>query len=171
MNPAKNIAKTVAKQIAQEPLEILKTAKEQVTPTQNYREEKKEQPDNDNQAKELEEKKDSQDKMMASRRREALERELEDIKKEKLFADLQRRIANGEEVFLEEYPTLSVEQKQVLMAQMEAVKNRVEMQKNQGQNTFTEPAAKKGRQLFNFGKKTAMQREQTRVEKPVPPSG
>lgn len=164
-------AQTIAKQIAQEPLEILKTAKEQLIPEESYQDKEDKQNSEDNQAKALQEQKELQDKMMSNRRREVFERELEDIKRETLFKDLQRKIANGEEVYLEEYPTLSIEQKQVLMAQMEAVKNRIEMQKNQGQDTLTEPAAKKGRQLFNFGKKTAMRREQTHVEKPVPPSG
>jgi hypothetical protein len=109
--------------------------------------------------------------MKNSRRMEALNRELDDIHKQEKFSDLQKRISEGEEISLEEYPELSMEQKQVLKAQMEAVKNQIAAQNNQGQNALIEPATHKGRQLFNFGKKQAMKNEQTRVEKPVPPSG
>lgn len=171
-NSAKSLAQQVARQMAREPLEILKDAREQTTG-----QELSGQPDNqqfkalDNQTKAVEHQNELQDKMKATRRMEALNRELEDIHKQDKFSDLQKRISEGEQISLEEYPELSMEQKQVLNAQMEAVKNRIEMQKSQSQNTLVEPAAHKGRQLFNFGKKQSMKNEQTRVEKPVPPSG
>jgi len=171
-NSAKSLAQQVARQMAREPLEILKDVREQTTG-----QEFSGQPDNqrpntpDNQTKAVEHQNELQDKMKSSRRMEALNRELEDMHKQDKFSDLQKRISEGEHISLEEYPELSMEQKQVLNAQMEAVKNRIEMQKSQSQNTLAEPASKKGRQLFNFGKKQSMKNEQTRVEKPVPPSG
>ena len=172
MNPAqttKNLAQKIAQQMAQEPLELLKTARSQVTgetsgqlDSQTTGQETTEQLHNQQKA---------QDNLKSQRRMEALNRELEDIRKQKLFSELQRRISQGEEVPLQDYPELSMEQKQVLNAQMEAVRQQMLNAKNANAKSFVEPTAKKGRQLFNFGKKTAMKREQTHVEKPVPPSG
>lgn len=171
-NSAKSLAKQIAKQMAREPLEILKDAREQTTG-----QELSGQPDNpypstpDNQKQPVEHQNKLQDQMKNSRRMEALNRELDDIHKQERFSDLQKRISEGEGIPLEEYPELSMEQKQVLNAQMEAVKNQIAAQNSQSQGGLIEPAAHKGRQLFNFGKKQAMKNEQTRVEKPVPPSG
>lgn len=168
----KNLAKQIAKQIAQEPLEVLKTAREQTFGPETFS-----QPDSlttsrqYEQNKEIEAQQKAQDRLKAGRRMEALSRELDDIEKQKLFSDLQRRISQGEEVPLEEYPELSIEQRQVLRAQMEAVRVQMENRKLEDGKSLNEPAVKKGRQLFNFGKKTAAMREQTHVEKPVPPSG
>lgn len=168
---SKNLAKAIAKQIAQEPAEILKTAREQVlreeTSSQNLSQGSGVETD---QRKKLEEQEKISDKLRSQRHVEALNRELADIKRQNLFKDLQKRIGEGEEVPLEDYPELSLEQRQVLTAQMQAVREqKTNMQKPQ--ENLAEPAAKKGRKLFNFGKKTAMKREQTHVEKPVPPSG
>lgn len=169
---AKNLAQQIAKQMAREPLEILKDVKEQTTGQELFGQPNSQQPESsDNQNKQVEQQKEIQDKMKSTRRMEALNRELEDIHKQEKFSDLQKRISEGEGIALEEYPELSMEQRQVLNAQMEAVRNQIEAQKAQSQNVLVEPAAKKGRQLFNFGKKQAMKNEQTRVEKPVPPSG
>jgi hypothetical protein len=167
-----NLAQQIAKQIAKEPLEILRDAREQTTGQEFSGQPDGQQPKTpDNQTKAAEHQNELQDKMKSSRRMEALNRELEDIHKQDKFSDLQKRISEGEQISLEEYPELSMEQKQVLNAQMEAVKNQIETQRAQSQNTLVEPAAHKGRQLFNFGKKQSMKNEQTRVEKPVPPSG
>ena len=101
---------------------------------------------------------------------EAFQRELADIRKGELFKDLQRRIAQGEEISLQDYPELSLEQKQVLKAQIEAVKAR-DSKFQISDSNLVEPVAKKGRQLFNFGKKQEVKRQQQRVENIIPPSG
>ena len=168
---AKNLAQQFAKQMAREPLEIFKDAKDQVIGGPFTKPEKPQENQSDDQEKLVEHQGQLNDQMKSSRRMEALNRELDDIHKQKEFSELQKRISAGETVALEEYPDLSMEQKQVLKAQMEAVKKQIETQKTQGKNALVEPAAKKGRQLFNFGKKQSMKNEQTRVEKPVPPSG
>lgn len=168
---AKNLAQQIAKQMAREPLEILKDVKEQTTGQEPSVQSNNQQPkSSDNQNKQIGQQKEIQDKMKSTRRMEALNRELEDIHKQEKFSDLQKRISEGDQISLEEYPELSMEQKQVLKAQMEAVKNQQLAISNQPLG-LVEPATKKGRQLFNFGKKQAMKNEQTRVEKPVPPSG
>lgn len=163
MNTAQKKAQTIAQQIAQEPLEILKNAREQVSGT-NIQEPIKPEPQPEEQKKAFE----LQDKMMSARRMEAYQRELIDIRKEEVFKDLQRRISLGEDIPLENYTELTMEQKQVLKAQMEAVAARG---KTIQPEAFQEPAARKGRRLFNFGKKQEVKRQQTRVENIVPPSG
>ena len=157
-------AQKIAKQLAQEPLEILKTAREQVVGNRSEESGIREEPKAPDFQSKL------QDKIKSSRRMEAYQRELTDIRKEELFKDLQRRIAQGEEIPLENYPELTMEQKQVLNAQKEAVKNRNE--KSGMRNAeLREPAPRKSRRLFNFGKKREVKRQQTRVESIVPPSG
>jgi hypothetical protein len=108
--------------------------------------------------------------MKSGRRMEALTREIEDIRKQNIFKDLQRKISEGKEISLEEYPELSMEQKQVLMAQMEAVKNQKAMA---NKNTLAEVPTvhSKPSRRFGAGQKSQAEKEQTRVEKPVPPSG
>ncbi len=169
-NSAKNLAQQIAKQAAREPLEILKDVKEQtsgetlnpsVNPPDNQGEDRK---------KMVNDQEKIGDKIKSGRRMEALTREIEDIRKQSIFKDLQRRISEGEEVSLEEYSELSMEQKQVLMAQMEAVKNQKAMA---DKNALTEVPTvhSKPSRRFGAGQKSQAEKEQTRVEKPVPPSG
>ncbi|MEK7550361.1 MAG: hypothetical protein AAB535_01045 [Patescibacteria group bacterium] len=159
--------KKFIKQIVQEPLEILQNAREQIAPVNVPTSEKQV----DDEQKIERNQNELVDKTKSSRRIEALDRELKDIERDRIFKEIQRKISEGQEVYLEEYPELSMEQKQVLNAQVEAVKQQMLNAKNANAKSLTEPVAKKGRKLFNFGKKTAMKREQTHVEKPVPPSG
>ncbi len=169
-NSAKNLAQQIARQAAREPLEILKDIKEQASgeilnPSVN-------QPENQNEDRKklINDQEKLGDKMKSGRRMEALTREIEDIRKQNIFKDLQRRISEGEEVSLEEYPELSMEQKQVLMAQMEAVKNQ---KAAANKNTLMEVPTihSKPSRRFGAGQKSQAEKEQTRVEKPVPPSG
>lgn len=167
---AKTLAQQIAKQAAQEPIEILKEVKEQTLGQESSSEPVNQAGRHEETQKQVEEQREINDKLKSGRRMEALNRELADIQKQDLFKALQARIAQGEEIPLEDYPELSIEQKQVLNAQMQAVR----MSRRQDVQTsrqLIEPATRKGRQLFNFGKKTQVQREQTHVEKPVPPSG
>jgi hypothetical protein len=170
---AKTLAQQIARQMAQEPLEILKDVKEQVVGQEFSGQPAGPRPENQNmQAKQIEQQNESMDKMKATRRMEALNRELEDIHKQEKFSELQKRISEGEQISLEEYPEFTLDQKQVLKAQMEAVRNQMQTQQEQSQDVLIEPASKKGRQLSSTGKKQqSMKNEQTRVEKPVPPSG
>ncbi|MFI5241170.1 MAG: hypothetical protein ACHQUA_01920 [Microgenomates group bacterium] len=167
---AKSLAQSIAKQMAREPLEILKSVPRQVTGSENL------SPIEDisggtapmsSQQKEIQ---DANEKMKSGRRMEALDRELKDISRERMFKELQKKISEGQDVYLEEYPELSMEQKQVLNAQIEAVKAQIAHQQNT-QGGVIEPSSKKGRRMFNFGKKQQAQKQQTRVEKPMSPSG
>ena len=144
---------------------MLKAAKEQVTGSEAPKEE-----GGSEKQKIVNQQDQLQDKMKSSRLMEAYQRELTDIQKEELFKDLQRRIAQGEEIPLENYPGLSIEQKQVLKAQMEAVAAR-KVGSGMQNAQLQEPTTRKSRRLFNFGKKQEVKRQQTRVENIVPPSG
>lgn len=172
---AADLAKAVARQVAQEPLEILKSAKAQITGAEAGQSARPEHQTSNTNVQEgpkiLSEQEQANNKIKGSRMMEALNRELSDISREKLFSELQRKITEGEEVYLSDYSSLSMEQKQVLNAQIQAVRiQRQNMQNSQNQGLI-EPASKKGRRLFSFGKKQEVKRQQTRVENVVPPSG
>ena len=173
MNNTAKTAQQIAKQIAREPLEVLKNAESQVSGTSEVvtQNEKPQSRSMADQAKIVQNQNELQDKTKSVRRMDALNQELKDIHKHELFDDLQGKIAQGIEIPVADYTELSMEQKQVLKAQMEAVKNQMLKNQSQNENALVEPATRKGRQLFNFGKKTQVQREQTHVEKPIPPSG
>lgn len=169
-NSAKTLAQQIAKQMAQEPIEILKDVKEQTTGEEVKPQQGQEsQPASSEQSQQVKSQEEQIDRQKSSRMIEALNRELTDIHKQKVFSDLQSRIAQGEEIPLEDYHELTMEQKQVLQAQMEAVKKQRSMQ-TQEFNEVPVVHSKPSRR-FGAGQKQAAQKEQTRVEKPVPPSG
>jgi hypothetical protein len=178
MNPVQNTAKTaqdiaqkIARQVAQEPLEILRDARDQMTGVETTRQPDSQPPGQQvGQQEKLVEQQKVQDNLKAQRRMEAFQRELEDIRKQDLFKNLQEKISQGVEIPLEDYPDLSIEQKQVLKAQMEAVKNQIAKQQSAGQNSLELPISKKSRR-FGSSQKQEAQKQTTHVEKPVPPSG
>lgn len=163
---AKNLAKAIAKQMAREPLEILKNSREQVT-GEKLTPLDTSQPQEDAQ-KEVNDANMLNDRLKSTRMVEALNREITDIQKQDLFSDLQRRITEGEEIPLEDFQELSFEQRDVLKAQMEAMQ--IQKAKVKSQNIGT-PLFGSSKPTRKIGQKQAAQKEQTRVEKPVPPSG
>lgn len=166
-NSAKTLAQQIAKQMAREPLEILTNAREQTTGetfSEQLGNQTTRQPED--QQKVIHEQQALQDKMKSNRLIEALNRELDDIHKQKVFKELQERIMNGEVVPLEEYTELTMDQKQVLNAQMEAVKNQRAIQST-NQNVGVPAINSKPSRRFGAGQKQQAQKEQTRVEKPV----
>lgn len=174
-NSAKTLAQQIAKQMAKEPLEVLKGVREQVTgeeltglPNKNKLPQPIQTSDPERE-KLLHEQNQIKDQVRSNRLIEALNRELSDIHKQKVYKELQERIMAGEWIPLEEYTELTMEQKQVLMAEMEAVKVRMQNQTN----SFREVPVinSKPSRRFGAGQKQQAQKEQTRVEKPVPPSG
>ena len=134
--PAKNLAQTIAKQIAQEPWEILKQAEGQIMQVEQVQQQEvaAQQEVNDN---------SERDRIRSQRLMQALQSELDEIKKKK-------------------------EQEKVLKAQQEQA---IKEEEKKVTPPLVEPAVKKGRRLFSFGKKTQMQRQQTQTERPLPPSG
>ncbi len=170
---ARDIAQKVAKQMAREPLEVLKKAESQVTgiETQKFQEGVSQNQDSETQAKVIQHQNELQDKIKSGRRMEALNQEIKDIHKQDLFKDLQNKIAQGIEVPIADHTELSMEQKQVLMAQQEAYKN--QKSRMEDQNALAEVPAihSKPSRRFGAGQKQEAEKQQTRVEKPVPPSG
>lgn len=168
--PAKNLAQTIVKQIGEEPWEILKDAGEQIFPREGG--EKSSGQNLDSSQTEAENKKllEERDRVRSQRLLEALQRELQDRTKNDLIKSLQDKIAKGEAVYLENYLQLTNEEREFLKKQIETV-NREKAQVASQEVSLVEPTAKKSRRLFNFGKKTQMQRQQTQTERPLPPSG
>lgn len=170
----KQAIKKSAQQIRQEPLELLRAAAKQVTGSENipFGEQPKPQEKPKEENSEIPKDEQNYKKQVAEqdgRHLQALESELKDIRRQKLFNELMKRIQSGEDVPLEEFTELSYEQKDVLKAQMEAFKKQQAMQANQTSGVPM-PTSKRGRQMSG-GQKGAAKKEETRVEKPVPPSG
>jgi len=173
---AGDLARKIAKQMAQEPLEIAKNVGTQIagTETQKPQENLTQSQTTENNASSLQELNSTQDKIKSGRRMEALEQEIKDIHRQELFGDLQSRISQGEEIPLPDYSELSMEQKQVLKAQMEAVKyQKKQVAINQSQGGVPVTSSKPGRRMGAGlrGRKAEAEKQQTRVEKPLPPSG
>jgi len=166
---ARDLAQKIARRLSQEPLEVLKTARDQVTSLETSHSNPQPNQINENQPKNVENQQKLQDKMKSGRRMEALNRELSDIHKQDLFKNLQGKISQGIEVPLEDYPELSMDQKQVLKAQTEAVKNQM-INEQMTNDKLIIPTSKRGRR-FGQTQKQEAEKQQTRVEKPVPPSG
>lgn len=105
-----------------------------------------------------------------SRLRE-LEEELKQVRIEKKVRELQEKIMGGEPVYLENYPEIPIEQKQVLKAQIEAVRQR-QLAQAQQQAPKAEPTTRPSRRLFSFGgSKKHAEDLQRSTETRMPPSG
>lgn len=171
---AQDIAKNIAKQIAHEPLEVLKDAGDQLAGTEPAHPQETNKADNkagnSSTADIVSRQGDVKDKTFAERRMRALQSEIDDIRKQDVFKDLQTRISQGESVPVEDYQELSMEQKQVLKAQMEAVKNQIAREQAGSVGNVPTIHSKPSRR-FGAGQKHEAEKQQTRVEKPVPPSG
>ncbi len=170
-NPAKqagktsgDLARTIAKQIAEEPFEILKETGEQISGQTEAVKPQEDIPGPQDQEV-------RKDEAKSQRIYGALQKEIEDIRKQGLLEDLQKKISGGENIPLEDYPGLSIDEKQVLKAQMEAFKIRKqEAQYSEGVGDVPAIHSKPSRR-FGAGQKHEAEKQQTRVEKPIPPSG
>jgi hypothetical protein len=161
--------KTSAQQIAQEPLEVLNETKGQVfgENPQTPRETSQQPQSQDVQGGTDLNKPVSEDQARSQRMLGALEKEIGEIRRQNLFKDLQAQISEGAKPPLEDIAELTMEQKQVLKAQMEAYQAQKPSAESLNRGVLVEPATRRGRKLFDFGKKQAVKQEQTRVEKPV----
>ena len=135
-----DLAKRAARQILQEPLEILKSTPSQISGTERRL------PNVSTRAQEnvqITQQEKAKLQVQGQRQLEALETELKEIQRQK------------------EYNERVVEQQE-------------EMQKAQSaaiEKPLSEPAPKHSRRLFSFGKKAQAEKQKTRVERPLPPSG
>jgi hypothetical protein len=168
---AKQLAINVAKRAAREPLEILKEATSQSFGDASKKPQEQDSQSEDNKTESSNTpQKETDNKKMDAQRLQALEREIGQIHSEKVYREIMQRVANGEDVPLTDVPELTPEQKQVLMAQMEAVKQRRQVEAQQPDSSLN-ISAKPSRKFFGIGAKQAAQKQTTRVERPVPPSG
>jgi hypothetical protein len=163
----KQTAQQVARQMAREPLEILREAKGQTGETVSSPELRNAKPQESLPAV-CEEKLEGADKLQSERTLKALENEIADIRRQKIFKDLQAKITAGQEVYLNDVPELTEEEKAVLKAQIEAVK----LQKASSQQVSAAPqiSSRPSRRLFS-GKKQGVKQERQRVENVKPLSG
>ena len=159
------IAQQIAKQMAQEPLEILKQAGKQVTGTESLPPKENQPPKKEEVTPQLKEKIEIQ----GERQIQALQKELQDMKGQEIFADLQRRIAEGEEVSLTDISGLTREQIEVLQAQQ--VAERARKEEAAKQKPLKEPVSKPSRNFVPRGQKAQAEKQKTHVERPLPPSG
>ena len=169
---AQDVAKNIARQVAREPFEILKDAGEQIIPSKVNRPNETNQDKPQGDKPQLDTKQQEQkDQAFADRRMQALQNEVDEIRRQSVVKDLQAKISAGEEIPLEDYPELSMEQKQVLKAQMEAVKIQQAQANAQAGVQEVPTIHSKPSRRFGAGQKHEAEKQQTRVEKPVPPSG
>ncbi|MBI4153677.1 hypothetical protein HY503_01645 [Candidatus Woesebacteria bacterium] len=133
----KRIVKQVARQIVQEPLEILKQGGKQIARTETLRTQKPQGAPNQSSEetnKQLEQKIKEKDTRLIA----ALEKEIEDIRTQK---------------------------------KIEEQKAKEQPQPPEVKKPLVEPSTKRSRRLFSFGPKAQAERQKTRVEKPLPPTG
>ena len=167
---AKQNAIAAAKQVVQEPFEVLKQSVDQVAPTGDSIPSEpvtKPVPGHTESVLKNEEEFKERDKKISFRTVQALEREIEDIRKQKLLKELQQRIGNGELVYLTDYPNLLPEERQMLEARILTVQARSNLQAQQVSPQITSRPSRR----FGSGKMGGVKQEQRRVESVKPPSG
>ena len=168
---SKKTVQQIAKQMAREPLEILKTAGSQVGGKEKSVSNNQTQPTSRTQSKGKHQQNGVPSEMELEMKSERLLRanreELDQIRKGKVYADIQKRISEGEEVPLENISELSMEQKQVLKAQMEAIKMR---KAKQQEKQFVAPVGKQKRGILP-GMKGKIQKMKRKTELRKGPSG
>lgn len=147
-NPVKNLAQQVVKQMVQEPWEILKQAGHQVVAGEQVR-----IPDT---RQEL-----GQEGTVAQQENEKPLAERDRIRSQRLIQALQSELTEIKKV---------KEQKKLLQTQQEKI---AQEQKEQTFQSLVEPVTKPSRKFkfFGTGRKSQVERQQTRVERPLPPSG
>jgi hypothetical protein len=144
---AKNLAKTIAKQIAREPWEILKQGGRQIAGTEQVqRQEDLGQQGVDNSFNESQELHTERDRVRSQRLMQALQTELDEIKKKK-------------------------EQEKLAQKQHEDMTQQENKDNPQPLIEVSSRPSRKFGNLFGRGKKSQVQRQQTQTERPLPPSG
>lgn len=133
----KKVVTQVARQIAQEPIEILKQGGKQIAATETLRTQAPQEAPNES-SEQTNKQPEQKIKEKDTRLIEALEKEIEDIRAQK---KMQEQKAKGQ------------------------------LPPPEAPEPLVEPSTKRSRRLFSFGRKTQAERQKTRVEKPLPPSG
>lgn len=163
------LAQKTAKTIAQEPLEVVKSAGRQVTGLETSGQSMQRPPAGQSSSPSLNKIDEQKIRERGERVLQALESELKDIRKQKLFDQIQRKIANGEQVNLLSYPELSQDQRETLESQMkvfEAQKANAEA----NNRTLVEPKTKRPRK-FLAGMQGQVDKLKRKTEIRLPPTG
>jgi hypothetical protein len=169
---AKQAAISAAKRTVWESNETLKTAFDQIMPPtpETPSEKKSPIPSSSTKTENNQSKQQNQESAKpkdASFMRE-YKQELEEIKRQNLFKELQQKIADGEEIPLVDYAyELSSEQREVLQAQMDAVSIRKQAQEVKQKESIPQIISKRGKAMLSSFKK----KNQQHVEMRQPPSG
>lgn len=169
----KQLAQQSAKQVAREPLEVIKTAGRQVAGAEKKEEVKKpsDKTSVPEKARDITPEKKRKIEKKGENLFQAYQSELEDIRKQEIFKDIQRRIQNGEDVSLIDIPGLTREQREVLSAQKKALKLREEEEeKKKEDDQPVEPSTKIKRKMFT-GVKGKLEKLKRKTETRLPPSG
>lgn len=168
---AQDAARKSAAQIAKEPLEFLADFDTQLRSIEHPPIEKSPGKENtiksSGESAKIEEQKDRE---KAKRLSLAYVAELEDIRRQKIFEELKRKILSGEEVVLEGIKELSPDQIQVLRALKEALEGKQSENKEKIETPLVEPVSKPKRGLFS-GINTRVERLKRKSEMRLPPSG
>ena len=159
------MAKAVARQMAQEPFEVLRTAGKQVSGQEKQPQKNSIPSPKENTHQKPQPLDEAAMKQKNLRRLEAHRSELESMKGQKTFEELQKRISEGEDIPVQNFTELSMEQKQVLNAQMEAVKNRKKAMESD--KPLVEPSTKRGKGVL----KGKLDRIKRKAEIRMGPSG
>lgn len=173
ISSAKKAAIATAKQMAQEPLEVLKSSATQVTGTESTTSSGQSgQAVNPQQSimdeQDIQRQKKA-DLVKSKNLLSAYEAELKNIRNQKLIKELQQKIANGETVYLLNFPELTEEQRKYLEAQVVAYTEKKRQEQMAAQTSVPQISSKPSRRM-GAGKQN-VKSEQTRVENVKPPSG
>ena len=164
---AKQIARDAVRKMAGEPFEILKKATgEMISPPVAV---STQQPNPETRPP-VSGKNEDEVKKKDLRTVEALNQEIKDIQRNKLIAEIQKRIDLGKTVSFEKYTELPQSQIEILKKQQEQVAERKKYEDQMNKKVLSEAVPKKGRR-FSIGRKKAAERESVKTESPLPPSG
>ena len=162
---AKDEARKVARQIASEPFEIIREASRKSVGVEIFpdSEQQKKDPDSKQVDKSKEENIKKEDEAKKIRLHAAYIRELEDIKKEKKLSELQEKIQLGEDITQADLEGLSIDERQVIVAQIEVMQTRKAAQKAKDDNRLVIPQSKPKRGAFSGRIKKMEKRLETRT--------
>jgi len=170
----KSLGKSTAKRVFEESLELLQEGKKQVLNEENETSPQRtsESVVDKSMRNGLPEGYEKKVKVQEKQKLENLDRRIQEIRKQKLVEDLQKRISDGEDVSLISYPELDWEQRQVLQAQMQAVKERKLWVMQKGGDDLFEPGTKRRKGFFRSrGMKGRVEKLKRKSEIRMPPSG
>ena len=170
VSSGKKIVRQAVRQVAQEPLEIAKSVGGQVTGVEGQGTRRPGQSIPETQGPVQPTVEDEQKiRQRGERILEALEAEIEEIRRQKVFKEVQRRITAGEVINLTNIVELSSEQKRMLAVQMQLVQAN-KQKEEKVKNPLVEPGTKRGRNILE-GMKGKVSRLRKKTELRLPPTG